>query len=244
MTASAANPAKTTKKSATKKPTTLKPAQVLTYLQNNPKFFETHREQLTEQFASGHTVPKKGRMGAGIISLHAAKAERVSREAENLKVRHQQLISTARGNAEVAESIFTAVLGLIPCRTLASLRKYLQGSLAEQLDVEAIRLFKVGSEETATTLTADQITALCPQDITTGPMDAARHRVLFGPKTTNIKSVCLMALTTDDATLHGPKLHGLLVFGSTDATRFHAGQAVTLANFLRRATASVLAHAS
>ncbi|TKW60746.1 MAG: DUF484 family protein [Blastochloris viridis] len=239
MTAAPAKTAKTIKKTATKSKPALKPAQVLSYLQNNPKFFETHREQLTEQFASGNTVPKKGRMGAGIISLHAAKAERVSRDAENLKVRHQQLISTARGNAEIAESIFTAVLGLIPCRTLADLRKYLQNSLSEQLDVEAIRLFKVGPEETATTLTADQINGLCPQDITTGPMDAAKHRILFGPKTSNIKSVCLMALSTDDDTLHG-----LLALGSTDATRFHAGQAVTLANFLRRATAGVLAHAS
>ncbi len=239
MTTPAAKTPKTTKKTATKAASPLKPAQVLSYLQNNPKFFETHREQLTEQFTTGNTMPKKGRMGSGIISLHAAKAERVSRDAENLKVRHQQLISTARGNAEIAESIFTAVIGLIPCRTLADLRKYLQGSLADQLDVEAIRLFKVGTEETATSLTAEQINSLCPQDITTGPMDAAKHRVLFGPKTSNIKSVCLMALTTDDDTLHG-----LLALGSTDATRFHAGQAVTLVNFLRRATAGVLAHAS
>ncbi len=239
MTTAPAKTPRSTKPTAKKTVSQLKPAQVLSFLQNNPKFFETHRDQLTEQFTQGATVPKKGRMGAGIISLHAAKAERVSRDAENLKVRHQQLISTARGNAEIAETIFTAVLGLIPCRTLADLRKYLQNSLSEQLSVEAIRLFKIGTEETATTLTAEQINGLCPHDITTGPMDAAKHRILFGPKTSNIKSVCLMALTTDDDTLLG-----LLALGSTDATRFHAGQAVTLANFLRRATASVLAHAS
>jgi uncharacterized protein YigA (DUF484 family) len=71
-----------------------------------------------------------------------------------------------------------------------------------------------------------------------GPMNAATHRILFGPKTNTLKSVCLMALVDSDDTLHG-----LLALGSTDETRFHAGQATTLADFLRRATAAVLAHA-
>ena len=237
----AATPARTatTAKPAAAPKLPLKPAQVLAYLQNHPQFFETYKEQLAQTAAPRKNSRNQGRMGGGIISLHAAHAERVSRDAENLKVRHTQLISTARGNADIAESIFTAVLGLIPCRTLPSLRKYLQGTLAEHLEVDAIRLFKAGEDETATTLTPDQITDLCPQPISTGPLEAARHRILFGPKTSNIKSVCVMALTTDDGTLHG-----LLAMGSAQATRFHAGQASTLADFLRRATAHVLAHAS
>ncbi len=235
MPRTATKPARTAT-AATKAPL-LKPAQVLAYLQSHPQFFETYKEQLAQTAAPAKNSRHQGRMGGGIISLHAAQAERISRDAENLKVRHTQLISTARGNAEVAESIFTAVLGLIPCRTLPQLRKYLQNTLAEHLDVEAIRLFKAGDNETATTLTPAQITALCPHPITTGPLEAAHHRILFGPKTSGIKSLCLMALTTDDGTLQG-----LLALGSTQATRFHAGQASTLANFLRRAIGSVLAH--
>lgn len=221
-----------------KKATLPKPAAVLAYLQANPQFFEKHQQQLVE--AAAHRKGKgAARMGGTILSLHAAKAERVSRDAENLKIRHTQLISTARGNAEVADSIFTAVLGLIACRTLTDLRKYLQNTLTGQLQLEAVRLFKVGTEETATTLTHDQIMALCPQPLVLSPLNAAVHRQLFGPKTNGLKSVCLMALT--DATGH---LHGLLALGSAEEARFHAGQATTLADFLRKAAGSVLANAA
>ncbi|RYG59938.1 MAG: DUF484 family protein, partial [Alphaproteobacteria bacterium] len=77
------------------------------------------------------------------------------------------------------------------------------------------------------------------QPMVLGPLNAAQHRILFGPKTNNLKSVCVMALADSSDTLHG-----LLALGSADATRFHAGQATTLADFLRRAAAQVLAHAS
>ncbi len=237
MPAATAKKAQTQAKSSTKASSTpaLKPAAVLAYLQANPQFFEKHKEAL----AQTASTPKKGRMGGNILSLHAAKAEKVAAAAENLKIRHQQLISTARGNAEIAENIFSVIINLIDCRTLASLRKYLQTGMAEHLQLEAVRLFKVGTEETATTLTPEQIDSLCPQRLTLAPLNAASHRLLFGTKTNELKSVCLMTLT-DDA----DHLHGLLALGSRDATRFHAGQATTLADFLRRATTSVLRHAS
>lgn len=237
MPATATKASTTAKKAVTKAApkSTLKPAAVLAYLQANPSFFEKNKEALAQTAAN----PKKGRMGGNILSLHAAKAEKVSRDADNLKIRHQQLISTARGNAEIADNIFSVVINLINCRSLASLRKYLQTGMAEHLQLEAVRLFKVGPEETATTLTPEQIDTLCPQRLTLAPLHAGSHRQLFGNKTNELKSVCLMALT-DEA----DQLHGLLALGSNDATRFHAGQATTLADFLRRATTSVLAHAS
>ena len=239
--ATAAKAPATLKKAPTKakKPALPKPAAVLAYLQAHPEFFDKHTEQLVQTAAPAKKGKGAGRVGGNILSLHAAQAQRVTNEAENLKVRHKQLISTARGNAEVAESIFTAVLGLIGCRTLTDLRKYLQNTLADHLQLDAIRLFKLGEDETATTLTLEQIIALCPQALVLGPLNAAQHRILFGPKTTNLKSVCLMALADDAGTLYG-----LLALGSSDETRFHAGQATTLADFLRRATAQVLAHAA
>lgn len=223
------------RKSTAKKPALPKPAAVLAYLRSNPAFFEKYKDELTQVAVN----PKKGRMGGNILSLHAAKAERISRDAENLKIRHKQLISTARGNAEIADNIFNVIINLIGCRSLTELRKYLQTGLPEQLDLEAVRLFKTGAEETATTLTPEQIQSLCPQQLVLGPMHAATHRQLFGPKTNTLKSVCLMALTTENGTLHG-----LLALGSADETRFHAGQATTLADFLRKAATAVLAHAA
>lgn len=238
MTTATARKTPATAKSAKKthpKSALPKPAAVLAYLQANPTFFDKHADQLAETIAKPH----KKKLGGNILSLHAAKASHIARDAENLKIRHQQLISTARGNAEIAENIFSVIITLINCRTLTALRKYLQTGMTDHLQLEAVRLFKVGPEETATTLTADQITTLCPQPLVVGPLHASTHRPLFGPKTNGLKSVCLMALTNEEGVIQG-----LLALGSANETRFHAGQATTLADFLRRAVGSVLTHAA
>jgi hypothetical protein len=207
------------------------PAAVLTYLQNNPQFFEKHKSQLENLV----TAPKKGRMPGNILSLHALKAEKADKQAEQLRIRQRQLISTARENALVAESIFTAVLHLIACNSLADLRKYLQNGLTSHLNLTAVRLFGVSEQETATTLTARQIADLCPTAIAMGPLNASIHRPLFGPKTNQLRSICLMALTEADGTYLG-----LLAMGSDDETRFHAGQGTVLAEFFRQAAGTIL----
>lgn len=216
-------------KKASARPT---PAAVLAYLQNNPQFFERHKSQLENLVAA----PKKGRMAGNILSLHALKAEKSAKQAEQLRIRQQQLISTARENALVAENIFASVLQLIACNTLADFRKALQNGVTTQLSLTAARLFGVSPAETATTLTPSQIAELCPQPITMGPLNAGLHRPLFGPKTNHLRSICLMALTQSDGTPIG-----LLALGSADETRFHAGQGTILAGFFRAAASAVLA---
>lgn len=231
-TATARKPAAPKKaKTTAKKGSNLTPAQVLAYLRAHPGFFEKHKAGL-EHFVT----PKKG---GNILSLHALRADKLARTAENLKTRQKQLISMAQGNTLVAESIFTAALQLIRCRTTAQLRKTLQTGIAETLDLTAVRLFAAGGEETATTLTARQIEGLCPRPVTLAPLDAAAHRILFGPKTNGLKSVCLMPLHNESGTLIG-----LLAMASADAARFHAGQATNLAGFLGQVTATVYAHAN
>lgn len=211
----------------------LKPTEVLAYLQANPTFFEKHKEKL-----GALAVPKKG---GNILSLHALKADKLAKQAQTLEIRQKQLISMAKANALVAETVFATVLSLIGCRTLANLRKYLQTEFQGQLALQSTRLFLADDstgEESANTLTTHQIAALCPQTIVLAPLDAGAHRPLFGPKTNSLKSVCLMALTETDGTYIG-----LLAMGSTDETRFHAGQATTLAEFLRQAAGLTLHHA-
>jgi len=218
-------------KPAAKKSPNLSPATVLAYLHAHPSFFESHKAELQH-----FVTPKKG---GNILSLHALKADKLARTAENLKIRQKQLISMAEGNALVAESIFTAALQLIRCRNVAGLRKTLQTQIAETLDLTAVRLFGVGNAETATTLTAEQIEGLCPRPVTLAPLDAGKHRILFGPKTNGLKSVCLMPLADESG-----RTAGLLAMASSDATRFHAGQATNLAEFLRQVTATVYTHAA
>lgn len=224
-------PQATKKQSKSKKLTpSFKPSEVLAYLQAHPAFFEQHKESLASL-----SVPKKS---GNILSLHALKSDKLTRQNQSLQTRQMQLISTAQANAIVASTVFTAALSLIRCRTLAALRKYLQTGLPDDLALSAVRLFTVAETESATTLTTQQISQFCPSPLTLAPMEAGLHRALFGPKTNGLKSVCLMALTDSSGTATG-----LLALGSADATRFHAGQATELAEFLRQVTSTVLAHA-
>lgn len=215
--------AKTTKKS-----NKINHKQVLAYLQNNPQFFEKHKDHL-----STLSVPKKG---GNILSLHALKADKLQKHTETLQIKQKQLIHTAAANAEVADTIFTATLALIRCKSLPELRKYLQTGLPEHLQLNATRLLTVAEVESATTLTPSQIESLCPTPITLSPLDATIHRPLFGPKTNQLASICLMHLTSPSTN----QTLGLLALGSSDAARFHAGQATHLANFLRQVASTVL----
>lgn len=219
----AANPAK---KPATPK---LKPADVLAWLTAHPAFFAENADKLSQL-----SVPKKG---GNILSLHAAKAERADKTSEKLQVRHKQMVATAHANASAAGSLFTATLNVIGCATLAELRTYLQTDVRDDLNLEAARLWLVGTADTATTLTAQTIENYFPHDPTIHlrTLTDAEDRGLYGPKGKMLKSDCLLHLTGS-----GGKTIGLLALASADETRFHAGQATDLARFFGQVFARCL----
>lgn len=219
----AANPAK---KSAVPK---LKSADVLAWLTAHPAFFTENADKLAQL-----SVPKKG---GNILSLHAAKAERADKTAEKLQVRHKQMVATAQANASAAGSLFAATLNVIGCATLADLRTYLQTDIRDDLNLEAARLWLVGTADTATTLTAETIEDYFPHDptICLRTLADASERELYGPKGKMLKSDCLLHLTGS----HGHTL-GLLALASPDETRFHAGQATDLARFFGQVFARCL----
>lgn len=190
--------------------------QVLTYLKAHPQFFETYKESLLPL-----PVPAKG---GNLLSLHAAKSKKTDQKAQALKTRYLQFIDAAKQNAATTESIHTAILGALACATPASFRKYLQnqkeGGFQHILQLDACHL--------ATTVEPHEMAEVCPTPLTLGPLNPTLHRPLFGANTPLIKSVCLIAFSPT----------ALLALGSTDAARFHAGQATTLATFLGQALAA------
>jgi uncharacterized protein YigA (DUF484 family) len=189
--------------------------QVWAYLKAHPQFFETHKEDLAEL-----VVPAKA---GNLLSLHAHKAQRVDKKAENLKTRYTQLVDAARQNAKVTDSIHAAVLGALACGAAAGFRKYLQN----RTDTGFMGILDLDACHLATGVEEAEMELLCPQGMALGPADPVLHRPLFGAHIVDMKSVCLMRMNADT----------LLVLGSYDATRFHAGQSTELAQFLRDALA-------
>lgn len=209
---------------------TLKEADVLAWLAKRPQFFQKHSEQLAHL-----SLPKKG---GNILSLHAAKAEKVQKSADKISLTHQRLLTRAEENSLIAEQIFTCALALIGATTLPALRKAVQTTLAEQLSLNATRLILAGPES-ATTLPAEEIEALCTGGtVTLRNLPDAAARAMYGPKGKLIASDCLLHLT------HNGTTYGLLAMGSTDAARFHAGQSTHMATFLAKVLGTCLARLS
>ncbi len=71
-------------------------ADVLAWLQANPAFF-------TEHAAALGTLAQPAK-GGNILSLHAMKERRTARRAEQLEVRHKQMVAAARSNAQICVS--------------------------------------------------------------------------------------------------------------------------------------------
>lgn len=189
--------------------------QVLAWLQAHPAFFETHKEALGTL-----AVPKKG---GNILSLHAAKADKVSLENQKLKARQKQLVALAAHNVATADSLFEAMVGLMAVKTLAELGKFVQGDLRKILDVPVARLYKVGKADSETSLTAETIEDWCPKAVVLKPLETVETRAVYGAKGKMMKSDCRIKLYDNN------KLVGLMMLASEDAARFHAGQGTELA---------------
>lgn len=220
----------TARKTATKSPQ-LKEAEVIAWLAKRPQFFSKHSDKLAHL-----SLPKKG---GNILSLHAAKAEKVEKSAQKIALTHQRLLLRAEENSTIASQLFATVLALIDCTTLASLRKTLQTVALDNLELDAIRLIPAGAASGASTLTTDDITAMCSGGtVTLRTLSDASQREMYGPKGKLIKSDCLLKLS------HRGTVVGLLAMGSTNPARFHAGQSTEMATFLANVVATCLSRSN
>jgi uncharacterized protein YigA (DUF484 family) len=186
-------------------------------------------------------VSTPGKRMGNILSLHAAKAEKVQKAASKLELTHQRLLLRAEQTSGVADQIFAAVLAVVDCPTLPRLRACLQTTVKDILAVSAARLILAGPEgmgASAATLPAAAIDALCPGQVCLRALVHAQDRELYGPKGKLMKSDCLLKLCHNGRTL------GLLALGSADPAQFHAGQSTHMAAFLAQVIGTCLARAS
>lgn len=216
-------------KSAAAQPvSSLSAEEVLAFLSHNPSFLSQHADAIGQV-----TQPEKT---ANLLSFHAFQATKAEKQVSRLSTRQQQMVATAHANAVIAGSIFQAVLHVMQLNTLGQLRTWLQTSLPEILSLNASRLMLAGEASSATTLPEADILALCPEPITLRTLTTAPERHFYGPKGKLITSDALLRLETQEGVLLG-----LLALGSTDATRFHAGQSTDLAQFFAHALSIRLA---
>ncbi|PIZ31314.1 MAG: hypothetical protein COY40_02375, partial [Alphaproteobacteria bacterium CG_4_10_14_0_8_um_filter_53_9] len=131
-----------TRRSAPKKPSAprLTGKQVLAWLTSHPTFFEDFKNDL-----GALMLPKKG---GNIISLHAAKADKVTEENDRLKVRHKQMVALASHNVAMADSLFEAMVSLVGVKTPADLSKFVQGDMRRVLEVPMAKVYKLGAADT------------------------------------------------------------------------------------------------
>lgn len=218
-------------KAALRKAPSLKEAEVLAWLAQRPQFFAKHSDKLAQL-----SVPKKG---GNILSLHAAKAEKVEKSAQKMALTHQRLLLRAEENSAIASQLFATVLAVITCTTLPALRKTLQTEAMEHLRLDAIRLIPAAAASSASTLSVDEIDSICSGGtVTLRHLAGAAQREMYGPKGKLIQSDCLLKLSYQGRTL------GVLAMASTDAARFHAGQSTEMATFLADVVATCLARCS
>lgn len=197
---------------------------VLSYLQAHPQFFKIHATAL--MVSTPFKAPKQ--LG-NVFSLHAARAGSAESTLKQLKKRHAQLIAIAKANAEATAQAHAAVLAIMATPTPAALSKALQGPFKTALGLHSARWLRVADAASATTLTAAELQALCPEAIVLGPYQANQHAALFGVQGNTLKSCALLQLTG-----HNGTVLGLLALGSEDAGHFYSGQGTDLLEFLRR----------
>lgn len=184
---------------------------VLAWLQANPGFF-------TEHAAALGTLAQPAK-GGNILSLHALKERRTAHRAEQLAVRHKQVVAAARSNALTAQTLMGQMAVAVAQPTLAAFRTYVQTTLKTALELDAVRLMLAGDTTSATTLAVAEIEELCPQSVNLRTLHTADERALYGVKGKLVRSDCLLKLAAADG-----RVVGVLGLGSEDAARFHIGQ--------------------
>lgn len=170
--------------------------------------------------------------GAGNVSnLHDWKLKKLQQKAEKLEQKSQMLLKFAHHNLQSLEDVHALTLNLISCRTLASFKNQLTRSLTADIGAESVRLWLIPELGKAAdpAKNSDDI-----EDLYEAPAPV-RLRSLHEESPRWMHDAEVAAILTSDALLRltdsTGRTMGLLAIGSTDATKFHQGQATELLNF-------------
>jgi uncharacterized protein YigA (DUF484 family) len=212
-------------KAAKPKAPTLTATNVLVWIEKNPDFLTRHAARLAALQPEADNI----------TPLHAVRAARAEKGQETLQKKQARLLRTVHANSASAADVFAVVPALIRCRTLPQLRKFLQTTLPQQLELDATRLLLAG-DASATTLPAEEIEAYFDdQPVTLRTLYDVEDRALYGTKGKTLQSDALVHLQAADGTTLG-----MLALASKDEQRFYPSQGQELAVFFAHVISAVL----
>jgi len=196
--------------------------QVAQFLTDNPEFFTSHTELLS-QINVSH--PYSGQA----ISLGERQVMMLRDRARNLENKLKEFIQFAEDNDAIGEKMHRLSLGLMRARSLPAVFESLYLNLTEQFAIPhvTLRVWSIAYELPEFTPVSEDIRILAggltqPQ---CGHETPAEIVAWFGEAGSHLRSFALAPLRDDN-------VEGLLVMASEDAKRFYAEMGTLYLNWL------------
>lgn len=197
---------------------------VAAYLKDNPDFFSSYPELLTEI-----AVPHRS---GGAVSLVERQIKALREQNEQTRKRLHELVEIARQNEELAHRMHHLVLTLIDAGDPGAVFKTLYDNLKRNFSADrvVVRLFAdpaagavageefVGRGAEAEALFKPLIDKRLP---VSGPLEARQQAFLFGEQAVDVASAVLVPL-------RGSHWGGVMAIGSRNPDRFQEGMGVEL----------------
>ena len=197
---------------------------VAAYLKDNPDFFSSYPELLTEI-----AVPHRA---GGAVSLVERQIKALREQNEQTRKRLHELVEIARQNEELAHRMHHLVLTLIDAGDPEAVFKTLYDNLKRNFSADwaVVRLFAdpaagavageefVGRGAEAEALFKPLIDKRLP---VSGPLEARPQAFLFGDQAADVASAVLVPL-------RGSHWGGVMAIGSRNPDRFQEGMGVEL----------------
>ena len=211
------------------------PAEVRSFLRNNPDFLAENPELLQT------LLPPTNQQGDNVLDMQQFMVERLQREVGRLKALQGELIRAGRSNLSSQSQIHAAVLALLEAQTFEQVIETVTVDLATLLDVDVVSLaiesvgddvhpgLKQGVRVVERGVVADLLSE-GREVLLRGDIEG--EVAIYGSGAPLVRSDVIVRVDL------GPRAPAcLLVMGSRETKRFHAGQGTELLCFLGRVIA-------
>ncbi|MCI5050146.1 MAG: DUF484 family protein [Rickettsiales bacterium] len=216
--------------------------EVIAYLRKNPDFLKQHPDLLTI------LTPPEQKMGGNVVDFQKFALGSLQQDMQTLQERFDGLLVSARDNMSTQGQVHHVILQLLRARDLEQLFEVLTIDMAQQFDVDAVRLVIESdiselyeayySEEHYSGIS---FVPLQTVDLALGPkgksllIDDTHYDPPYGYDTIFVDCAGLIR-SCALLRIHINRLDrsGLVAFGVREAGRFSPHQGVELLNFLSR----------
>ncbi|MEZ5648522.1 MAG: DUF484 family protein [Alphaproteobacteria bacterium] len=211
--------------------------QIISYLAEQPEFFDRHPEILLRAIETVSPTPRH--QGSGVVDLSQFIVEKLRNEIDRLKAGQKGLLATGRSNLAVQQRVHNCVLAMLTATSLEHLMQIISTDLVVLLDLDAIAI-AVERDDERIYPAPTGLRLLEPGAIARLFQGGNRECILAADRPGNaeifdsaaglVHSYALVRLTIG---LETPP--ALLALGSRNPTKFNPGQATELLTFLAKA---------